>query len=523
MITFSPIRQADDITALSEYFVLDFDTYGSDYMEDRIQAVSILKIVNREVVRETYLPVREEITDSETEGYSLDIIKSGLTKFLPGSAVVAEPESLQYLKMILEQQNCDGEIRFLPACRLAAAVFSLPKIRGIAETAKILSISCPETSEKLQNVYLEANILERCRLALSDGKNGATLSGSLITPYQKPRAEKHTSKSIDVKSSLPVSDETLKHWARSAWTASPWVFAALAIVIFILAVVFFPHVKEDPVDRTTAPVSYLVLSWDKTGKYGTQPKAKAGEENPIQFRIPYGVYNVLNNNSIPVELHILSDSDKPGETDPEGVSLSSEGESPEDELTDSGKVVLRPNSSRQITIDTDQYLTLSEDAKDLILFYLSEVPEEPVSDTTGQVKPGQAVLYAYVKGTEVRFRRAPSLEGQIIDTLNNGQQVQVLAISGEWTHVQVQDQKGYIFSQYLSNDDPNQREVTPPSPSPAAEETESDSPSSIESESSNYSTESEPSAPQQPETSTNETDNEKTNASVSSVSDTPAA
>ena len=66
----------------------------------------------------------------------------------------------------------------------------------------------------------------------------------------------------------------------------------------------------------------------------------------------------------------------------------------------------------------------------------------------------QSVVYAYVKGTEVRFRKAPSLEGQIIDSLNDGQQVQVLAITGEWTHVQVGDQKGYIFSQYLVNDDP---------------------------------------------------------------------
>ena len=95
------------------------------------------------------------------------------------------------------------------------------------------------------------------------------------------------------------------------------------------------------------------------------------------------------------------------------------------------KKSLRPNSSRQVTVDEGQYLTLSENAENLVLFYLSPVPDEPVSDTTGQVSAMQTVVYAYVKGTEVRFRKAPSLEGQVIDSLNDGQQVQVLAVTGE--------------------------------------------------------------------------------------------
>ena len=64
------------------------------------------------------------------------------------------------------------------------------------------------------------------------------------------------------------------------------------------------------------------------------------------------------------------------------------------------------------------------------------------------------MVYAYVKGTEVRFRKAPSLEGAIIDSMQNGQQVQVLGVTGEWTHVAVQNEKGYIFSQFLTNEDP---------------------------------------------------------------------
>ena len=119
------------------------------------------------------------------------------------------------------------------------------------------------------------------------------------------------------------------------------------------------------------------------------------------------------------------------------------------------KITMRPNSKRTITIDTNQYLTLSEDANDLILFYVSEVPEEKDSDVTGHDNGDSGrVVYAYVKGTEVRFRKSPSLEGAIIDSMQNGQQVQVLGITGEWTHVQVQGDKGYIFSQFLTSEDP---------------------------------------------------------------------
>ena len=119
------------------------------------------------------------------------------------------------------------------------------------------------------------------------------------------------------------------------------------------------------------------------------------------------------------------------------------------------KITMRPNSKRTITIDTDQYVTLSENANDLILFYVSEVPEEKESDVTGRDGGDSSrVVYAYVKGTEVRFRKSPSLEGAIIDTMQNGQQVQVLGVTGEWTHVAVQNEKGYIFSQFLTSEDP---------------------------------------------------------------------
>ena len=95
----------------------------------------------------------------------------------------------------------------------------------------------------------------------------------------------------------------------------------------------------------------------------------------IQFRIPYGVYNVLNNNSIPVELSIVNE-DEPSAS----AKTLSASDSDEDEGPKNSTVIIRPSMSREVILDVGQYLTISEDAKELIFFYVSEVPEELPSD-----------------------------------------------------------------------------------------------------------------------------------------------
>ena len=483
MTEFRQIRSAEEIAALSDYCAISIRADEPAAGEAVIRSVSVLQISDREVLNEAYLPIRYDDTDSDST-YSAEEVASGLRKLFPGNILVAEPASLLLLRRLLDDfSDDDMEILFVPVGHLVSALF--PTASGLESgdpeiAASAFSLKVPNLKESLQPVYLEANLFENCREILN-GKTDGQLNCRLLVLPPQPGQQTHAKHITERKVLSSVSDETLKHWAKTAWTASPWVIAALAIAAVILALILFPRSSSKAVDRNVPPVSYIVLTWDETGKYGTQPKKGSFTENPIEFRIPYGVYRVQNNNSIPVELHIL-DEDQENESKTTAESASAEELSsdplPEDdeEQQASNRVVMRPNSDRQITIDEGQYLTLSEDATDLILFYVSAVPEEPESDTTGQVAHGQTVVYAYVKGTEVRFRRAPSLEGQIIDTLNNGQQVQVLAISGEWTHVQVQDQKGYIFSQYLTTDDPNQKKSS--TEEAAAEGTETPQPDS---------------------------------------------
>ncbi len=465
MIQFKQIKSAEEIASLSDYCVLSIDAEDKNTEKTIIDSVSILRVSDCKVCSEAYLPIRHDAGEDTEFTYSLEEAASGLAKLFPGNVLAAEPSSVLLLRSILEEVNAEGEVLFLPVCRLAAALFPAAASVSPADAEHIseaLSIPRPGVNEPLQAVYLEANLLENCRQVLSENRDPQKPCTLLVEAYRQDQRQggKHSRTGKVMES---VSDETLTRWAKSAWSASPWVIAALAIAAFILALILFPRSSTEAVDRNKPPVSYIVLSWDEAGKYGTMPSKGSTADHPVEFRIPYGVYRVQNNNSIPVELYILSEEDagsaESSQEKGSAVALSSDQEPEDDGETSDGRVILRPNSDRQITIDEGQYLTLSEEAKDLILFYISEVPEEPESDTTGQVAHGQSIVYAYVKGTEVRFRRAPSLEGQIIDSLNNGQQVQVLAISGEWTHVQVQDQKGYIFSQYLTTEDPNQKHL----------------------------------------------------------------
>ena len=480
MITFSQITKASDIVALSDYYILDLRTTGPNPAVNAIDSLSLLQIVADEIFKEAVVRIAPDSdTDASPEGgyYRAPQVADSMARLLIGQVVVAEPSALQFLRAFLEQYGHEGELYFIPITKLATALFPEVSSDSVQETARQMEIPEQDNAGLLRTVYFEYEIFNRCRLAI-----GGPKARRLQKRYSQNASEKNTSQVQQ----LRVSTKTLKRWAKNVWSVSPWVVVASVFLLVFVLIVRIPRKQNNTVDRNVAPVNYLVLSWDQTGKYGKKSKAQADGSSVIEFRIPYGVYSVLNNNSIPVTLSIVSaegaasDPSEVGETEassdgeevsgaqepaavqtpaassaPSATELRASSSNEEEEDPGATTITMRPNSSRQITIDTDQYLTLSEDAKDLILFYLSEVPEEKESDTTGQDNSnGSRVVYAYVKGTEVRFRKSPSLEGAIIDSMQNGQQVQVLGVTGEWTHVQVQGEKGYIFSQFLTSEDP---------------------------------------------------------------------
>lgn len=467
MITYKQITKSSEIASISEYYVLDVRTTGPNPSINAITSISLLRVEDDAVVREAVVRITSD-SDSEAAAdpgyYRSEQVAESMSRFLLGQIVISEPIALQFLRELLETYGYDGEIRFVPVTKLVTAIFPEVSADSIQELARQLDIPETDNAGLMRTAYFEHALFRKCRIEL-----GASV------PPDPVFDDIHEQPSPDDRKRFRISNRTLKRWAKSVWSVSPWVVVITLFLLVLVFVIQLPRKENTVIDREAAPNHYLVLSWNSPGKYGTKLKAHNNEEAPIAFRVPYGVYSVLNNNSIPVELTIVTEESKStsGQARSPGAdaanSLVSSGEavaaelsssadiSPDDADEDTGptKITMRPNSTRQITIDTDQYLTLSEDANNLILFYVSEVPDEKESDTTGHDN-GEVnrVVYAYVKGTEVRFRKSPSLEGAVIDSMQNGQQVQVLGVTGEWTHVAVQKEKGYIFSQFLTSEDP---------------------------------------------------------------------
>lgn len=488
MITYKQITKASAIAALSDYYVLDVRTTGPNPAVNAISSVSMLQIENDFVTQEAVVRIASDSdvnAVSESGYYQAEQVAGSLSRILTDQVVVAEPNALQFLRVLLERFGHEGEIRFVPIGLLVKTMFPKVNAESIQDLARELDI--PERSDAglLRTAYFEHALLRKCREDL-----GASLPDDPAPSVIAPAKPDPTTKK------RRISSKTLKRWAKNVWSVSPWVVVGVAFLVVLFVVIHLPRKESTEVDRNTPVVNYLVLSWDETGKYGTRTRSRGNEEPVIEFRVPYGVYDILNNNSIPVELTIATDktaaskaspspetspssspdaspavspvpsadgSPAPAESGADAGAVAAELSSSaavgpaeaEEEEDGPVKITMRPNSKRTITIDTDQYLTLSENANDLILFYVSEVPEEKESDVTGRDSGDSSrVVYAYVKGTEVRFRKSPSLEGAIIDSMQNGQQVQVLGVTGEWTHVAVQNEKGYIFSQFLTSEDP---------------------------------------------------------------------
>ena len=478
MITYKQITKASAIASLSDYYVLDIRTTGPNPAVNAISSVSMLQVEDDLVIQEAVVRIASESdagAATESGYYQAEQVAESMSRILIDQVVVAEPPALQFLRALLERFGHEGEIRFVPIGLLVKTMFPEVSSDSIQDLARQLEIPERSNTGLLRTAYFEHTLLRKCRTELG------------VSLPDEPEPEADTAASASTSKRRRISSKTLKRWAKNVWSVSPWVVVGVAFLLVLFVVIHLPRKENTEVDRNKPTVNYLVLSWDETGKYGTRTRAHNDEEPVVEFRVPYGVYDVLNNNSIPVELTITTDK-KAAATSSPSPSPSSESSpeassdpSPDSALADSTaevvaaelsssasvspadvdeeegpvKITMRPNSKRTITIDTDQYLTLSENANDLILFYISEVPEEKESDVTGHDNGDSSrVVYAYVKGTEVRFRKSPSLEGAIIDSMQNGQQVQVLGVTGEWTHVAVQNEKGYIFSQFLTSEDP---------------------------------------------------------------------
>lgn len=492
MVSFEEIGTLKELRQVDAYYILNMETTGADPKQDRISRVGMLQVSGGEVVRKAGVTVREDPVDGESTEAQL---AENFGRLLPDAVVLAEKKDLAFLKALLENNGQSGQIRTVDLGGMVAAL--IPSLAGqeLASVTAYFDIA-PRAGEEaiLRPAFSRWQIFEACkklaepvkkepRRSLEERVNSGMKAKLpwLSKRVEEKRAELEERPRKKQKHAVPeklTEAEVLWYvasgvcllaavlsllsfssllfllaavalcphpWLRERLKLvkiTGWIPAAIGGVLFILAVLLLPHKAETaPAAEPTPPSSYIVLSWDDPGRYGKKVTLDTdeGKRTRVEFRIPRGVYKVLNNNPVPIQVNVYTDGEPETTVDPET-----------EEVYDNGITsLIRSNGAREVTVDTDQYFLLSDDAQDVIFLYVGEVPEIPPEELN---KPkAQEVVYAYVNGTDVRFRSAASLNSNILDTFDTGQQVQVVSQDGEWTCVMVNHQRGYIYSKYLSD------------------------------------------------------------------------
>ena len=228
-----------------------------------------------------------------------------------------------------------------------------------------------------------------------------------------------------------------------------WKVLALGAAIFVLACFLKPHTPGAGKARTTedGPPSFIILTWNEEGEYGqpwTAVNDEGEEESYIAFHLPIGIYRVLNNNAASAKVTVCDDVPQEKSEDIQDLLLEES----------SRTVTVLASKSKEITLDEGQHLRLSENADNVIFQYLGEIPEEVVNEKTEQEDPNATAITAWVNGTEVRMRKSASVSAFIMATFDTGKEVLVTGTSGDWTAVSVDNQKGYIYSRYITYEKP---------------------------------------------------------------------
>ena len=233
------------------------------------------------------------------------------------------------------------------------------------------------------------------------------------------------------------------------WRLDGWRVLAIGLALFALASVLKPHTPGagKPRSENDGPPAFIILSWNEEGEYGqpwTAENDEGVEESYIAFHLPVGIYRVLNNNAASAKVTVCDDVPEEKSEDIQDLLL--------EESTRT--VTVLASKSKEITLDEGQHLRLSENAENVIFQYLGEIPVEVVDENEEKEDPNATAITAWVNGKEVRMRKSASVSAFIMATFDTGKEVLVTGETGDWTAVTVDNQKGYIYSRYITYEKP---------------------------------------------------------------------
>lgn len=487
MLSFTSFPSFDELRQLQNYLVLSLQTGGPDPETDPIRCLGMLRVEGREIVNRshTYLDPEAVPVGDTTPVLRPERLAASLAKLLPGSVLVVSDGDLAFLQALLASTEASGAVCCLDPAFLLGIVF--PELEGSSteEAAKALFLRVEEETPVLADCERKHRILQAClstaeareedepELKVEEESPEEEEEEAVEAPRRKPRPSSGGGRRRR-RRPVPMTDEesvwlvaciaafiaallyipsvTTALYLLAAVLFCPWrvlrkglrpfglegwklavLGVALCAAAFLLRPAHVPKTRSSDTDR---PPAFIILSWNEPGDYGTEATRSDGEDY-IEFHIPTGVYRVLNNNTASAVVSVFNDGEDPA-TDKSSYSAT-----------------IMTSKSREFTLDEEQYFTISQGSEDVIFQYLSEVPEEVIVEETDDPNVTKVEhVVKYVNGTEVRLRRNPSLSSFVMATFDTGQEVTVTGTSGDWTAVTVDNQKGYIYSSFLSDTNP---------------------------------------------------------------------
>ena len=455
---------------------------------------------------------RYGISDADAaSGLSYRQMAASLASLLLDKVVIADEEALGLVARMLEDEGFEGTFAFLDVRTLA---YSLTPELGYLEPEQLsesLGLSPEDAPGILQDAMLRYAILQACRerieLAPAEEED-AEEETEADAPISAPGASPAPQNKKGLFPLIPLKSKAAKRrrrvhrdlfgdlWAMNSedfigyagalasviaalifcpsWASllfllagtvmlplrplrrffrhyelNSWRLLLIGCVIFVLACFVKPHTPGSGKPRSAddGPPSFIILTWDQPGDYGqswTAVNDNGEEETYIAFHLPSGIYRVLNNNAASAKVTVCDDEPVEKSTDIQDLLLEESSRS----------VTVLASKAKEIALDEGQHLRLSEGAENVIFQYLSEIPEVVVDEKDEEEDNTANAIPAWVNGQEVRLRKSASISAFIMATFDTGKEVMVTGTTGDWTQVIVANQKGYIYSKYITYEKP---------------------------------------------------------------------
>ena len=440
---------------------------------------------------------------------------SSLAALLLDAVVVADEEALGFVRPMLEAAGFSGSFAFVDVRTLAFVIDPALGALSIEELAEALGAHCEDAPGILREAALRCAILQGCiaRIPEPAGEE-APAEPEVEEPAAEEPAEAKAPKQSEAAAkkglfprprkarSAPRRRRRRRALLENVWEMSSmdffsyaaaivcviaalvffpswasllfllagavvlplrpirrffrryqldgWRLLAIGAALFVLASVVKPHNPGTGRQRTVSegPPSFIILTWNETGEYGTAWTAandEGVEEQYVAFHLPSGIYRVLNNNAASAKVTVCDDvPEEKAETDIMDLKM--------EESTRT--VTVLASKSKEITLDEGQHLRLSDGAENVIFQYLSEIPEVVVDEKKEEEDTSANAITAWVNGSQVRMRKSASVSAFIMATFDTGKEVKVTGVTGDWTAVTVDNQKGYIYSRYITYEKP---------------------------------------------------------------------